>query len=169
MGPRNHGVALTKSEQHVIDSTNPCGAPNDGIEHRLYVRRRAADDAEHFRRCRLMLQRFAQFRIALLQFFEQPDVLDSDDGLSGESFQKRGNMFLPKRTDLRAANRNSPDRDILLARSGVTNMVRVPLSRWKCSRYRGNSVSISAATSWMWIVFPSIMARPTGKPRLNGR
>ena len=35
-----------------------------------------------------MLQRLAQLRIALLQFFEQPHVLDGDDGLVCEGFKQ---------------------------------------------------------------------------------
>ena len=52
-----------------------------------------ADDAEHLGRCRLMLQRLAQFRIALLQFFEQADVYDGDDSLGGEGFGKARFVF----------------------------------------------------------------------------
>ena len=66
MSPRNHHVSLAESQHHVIDPANPCCALDDGIEHRLHVRRRAADDAEHLGRCRLMLQGLAQFCIALL-------------------------------------------------------------------------------------------------------
>ena len=66
MSPRNRSVSLAESQHHVIDPTNPCGALDDGIEDRLHVRRRAADDAEHLRRCGLMLQRLAQFCVALL-------------------------------------------------------------------------------------------------------
>ena len=88
----------SRSRRYVVNTTNPGGALDDGIEHRLHVRRRAADDAEHLGRRRLMLQRLAQFRVALLQFFEQPDVLDSDDGLVGESFEKR-NLFVGKRIE----------------------------------------------------------------------
>src|SRR5687768_316088 len=76
MSPRNHSVALVESQQHVINPTNPRGALDDGVEHRLHVRRRAADDAEHLGRRRLMLQRLAQFRVALAEFSEQADVLD---------------------------------------------------------------------------------------------
>ena len=35
-----------------------------------------------------MLQRLAQFRVALLEFFEEADVLDGDDGLSGKSLNQ---------------------------------------------------------------------------------
>ena len=56
MSPRNQTVPLAESQQHVIDPTNPGGAFDDSIEHRLHVRRRAADDAEHLGRRRLMLQ-----------------------------------------------------------------------------------------------------------------
>ena len=78
-----------KSQHHVIDPANPRGALDDGVEHRLHVRRRAADDAEHLGRCRLMLQRLAQFCVALLDFFEQPHVLDGDHRLVGEGFEER--------------------------------------------------------------------------------
>ena len=103
MSPRNHNVPLAESQHHVIDPTNPRGALDDGVKDRLHVRRRAADDAEHLGRCRLMLQGLAQFCIAFLQFFEQPDVLDGDDGLVGEGFEK-SDLLIGERTNLRAAN-----------------------------------------------------------------
>ena len=71
MSPRNHIVPLAESQHHVIDPANPRGALDDGIEDRLHVRRRAADDAEHLGCRRLMLQRLAQFRVALAEFLEQ--------------------------------------------------------------------------------------------------
>ena len=90
-----------ESQQHVIDPTNPRGALDDSVEHRLHVRGRAADDAEHLGGCRLMLQGLPQFCIALLQFFEQPHVLDGDDGLVGEGLEQL-DLFLEKgRTSVR--------------------------------------------------------------------
>ena len=59
MSPRNHNVPFAESQYHVIDPTDPRGAFDDGIEDRLHVRRRAADDTEHLGGCRLMLQSFA--------------------------------------------------------------------------------------------------------------
>ena len=88
MSPRNHSVALAESQHHVIDPTNPGGALDDGVEDRLHVRGRAADDAEHLGRRRLMLQGLPQFRIALLKFLEQADVLDGDHRLIGEGFKQ---------------------------------------------------------------------------------
>ena len=61
MSPRDHCVPGSKSQVYVIDSANPRRALDNGIQHRLHVRRRPADDAEHFGGCRLMLQRLAQF------------------------------------------------------------------------------------------------------------
>ena len=66
MRPRNQSTILVKSQHHVIDPTYPRRALDDRVQHRLNVRRRAADDAEHLGCRRLMLQRLAQFRIALL-------------------------------------------------------------------------------------------------------
>ena len=63
MSARNHVVALAESQHHVVDPANLSRALDDGVEHRLHVRGRAADDAEHLGRRRLMLQRFAQFAL----------------------------------------------------------------------------------------------------------
>ena len=46
------------------------------------------------------------------EFFEQPHVLDRDDGLVGEGFQK-SDLFLRERTDLRATNHDHADRLVL--------------------------------------------------------
>src|SRR5262249_29124084 len=88
MSPHNQSVGFTKSQMYVIDATHFGGALDDSVEDRLHIRRRAADDAEHLGRCRLMLQRLAQFSVAFLQFFEQPHVLDRDHGLVGKSFKE---------------------------------------------------------------------------------
>ena len=88
MSPRNHSVTVAEPQHHVINSANLCGALDDRVEHRLHVRRRAADDAEHLGRCRLMLQGFAQFCVALLEFLEQPHVLDGDHRLVGEGLKQ---------------------------------------------------------------------------------
>ena len=77
-----------ESQHHVIDPANPRGALDDGVEDRLHIRRRAADDAEHLGRCRLMLQRLAQFGVALLEFLEQPHILNGDHRLIGEGFKE---------------------------------------------------------------------------------
>src|SRR5215813_4457966 len=84
MGSLNHNVLLPESQKHVINPTNPRGALDDGVEHRLHVRGRAADDTEHLGRCGLMLQRLSQFCVAFLDLFEQPHVLDGDNSLIGE-------------------------------------------------------------------------------------
>ena len=60
MSPRNHSVPLVESQHHIIDPANPRRALDDGVEDRLHVRRRAADDAEHLGGRRLMLQRLVQ-------------------------------------------------------------------------------------------------------------
>src|SRR4030095_11066433 len=78
MSPHNRIVPLVESQDHVIDPANPSRALDDGVEHRLHVRGRAADDAEHFPRGGLMLQ-------GLLKLLEQAHVLDGDNGLVGES------------------------------------------------------------------------------------
>src|SRR5687767_11869814 len=55
-----------------------------------------------------MLQRLAQFGIALLEFFEQPHVLNRNDRLIGEGFEQR-DLFVSKRSHLCAADQYSAD------------------------------------------------------------
>src|SRR6516165_7048375 len=76
MRPHDHSVPIAESQQHIINPTNSGRACDDGIQDWLHVRRRAADDTEHFGCRRLMLQCFAQLCIALLQFLEQSYVLN---------------------------------------------------------------------------------------------
>ena len=45
MSPWSHGGSFPESQHYIINPTNPSSALDDGIEHRLDVRRRAADDA----------------------------------------------------------------------------------------------------------------------------
>src|SRR5688572_61442 len=109
---RNHSVAVLKSQHHVINPANPRGALDDGVEDRLHVRRRAADYAQYLGGRGLMLQRLAQFSIAIPQFLKQPHVLDSDHGLVGEGFKKR-NLFFRERLDYCATNDDDTDRLVL--------------------------------------------------------
>src|SRR5262245_41358397 len=108
MSSGSHNVPIAKPQNYVINPTNPRRALDDGIEHRLHVRRRSADDAEHLGGCRLMLQGFAQFCVALLDLFEKADVLDGDDGLRGKGL-KQFDLLLGERADLQAADMNRPD------------------------------------------------------------
>ena len=107
MSPHNHRVPFAESQHYIINPTNPHGAFHNRVKHRLHVRGRAADDAEHLGRRRLMLQRLAQFCVAFLDFFEQPHVLDSDDGLIGEGFEQ-SYLFLCEGLNLQCGECKSP-------------------------------------------------------------
>src|SRR5262245_1255249 len=75
-------VSPDKPKRYVETAKQMKTASDDRIEHRLYVGRRAADDLEHLGGSCLLLQR-------LFGLIEQPHVLDSDDGLVGESLEQR--------------------------------------------------------------------------------
>src|SRR5262249_61610228 len=98
MSPRNHHVPCLKSQVYVINSTNPRRALNYGVEDRLHVRRRPADNAEHLGGCRLMFQSLAQFRVALLDLLEESHILDGNHRLGSGRLEKRGIVF-PGRTE----------------------------------------------------------------------
>src|SRR5215831_4076601 len=105
MSTRNPTVSLVEAQHHIIYPANLGGAFNNGVQDGLHIRRRAADNAEHLRRCGLMLQRFTQFCVALLDLLEQPNILDGNDRLVRKGFQKF-NLSIRERTYL-----SSPDDD----------------------------------------------------------
>ena len=73
------------SQRHWRSHT-PRGVLSNGIQHRLNISRRTGDDAENLTRRCLLLQCF-------LEFLEQPHVLDGDDRLVGEGFEKPNLLF----------------------------------------------------------------------------
>src|SRR5215831_10808942 len=88
MSARNHAVALAQSQNNIVNTANLSGALDDRLEHWLHVRGRAADDAEHFGCCRLMLQSLAQFRIALLDLLKQAHVFDGNHSWSAKVLRR---------------------------------------------------------------------------------
>src|SRR5262245_34646705 len=117
MSPHHHTVTFAESQQHVINATNPSSALDDGVEDGLHIGGRAAYDAEHLGCCRLMLQCLTQLCIPFLQLLKQPDILDGNDGLVREGFEK-GDLLVCEGTDLRAANHNRPNRNTLTEQQG---------------------------------------------------
>src|SRR5262249_41213412 len=109
MSPRYRHVPLAQSQHHIVNSTNPGGALDDGVEDRLYVRGRTANNAKHLGCCGLMLQCLAQFCVTLLDLLEQPHILDGDYRLIGEGFQE-SDLFVGEWTDFYSANDNCSDR-----------------------------------------------------------
>src|SRR5262245_20649752 len=112
VSPHRQVFAVAQPQYHVINATNPGGALDDSIEYRLHVRGGPTDNTEHLGCCRLMLQRLAQFRIALLKFFEQPHVLDGNDRLGGKRLEKF-DLSICKRADFRATDGDRPYRNAL--------------------------------------------------------
>ena len=72
---------------HIIDPAYFCRALDDSIQHWLHICGRTADDAEHFGCGGLVLQCFTQFGVTLLQFLEEPHVLDSNYCLTSEDLK----------------------------------------------------------------------------------
>ena len=100
MRPWYQIVPFTQPQHHIIDPANLCGALDDGVKDRLHIRRRSADDTEHLCRRGLMFQRFRCVDPkSLMEFFEEPHILDGDHSLRSESFQER-NLLFSKRANL---------------------------------------------------------------------
>src|SRR5438132_3973167 len=83
---------------------------DEWLEHGLGIERRAAYHLEHFAGRRLLLERHPQLVVARLQFLEQLDVLDGDDGLVGERLEARDPRPQKGRHPARAEGANDTDR-----------------------------------------------------------
>ena len=82
---------------------------NQGIENRLQVKRRATDDFQNFAGRGLLIQSLGEIAVAFLQFFEEPYVLDGNDGLVCEGFQQ-SDLLIREWANFGAADQNSADR-----------------------------------------------------------
>ena len=142
---------------HVIDPTNPRRALGNGIEDRLHVRRRTADDAEYLGRRRLMLQRLAQLCVALRI------------SLNSRTFSMAITAWAAKVS-------NSV---ICLSVKGPTSLRRMAITPRQPLRAAGESLAqsesqslmgvvrklLSSARSGIWIVFRLRKPRPDRVPR----
>ena len=79
-----------------------------------------------------MLQGLAQFRVALLQFLEQPHVLDGDHGLVGEGFEQ-ASICLSEN-----------------GRTSVRRMVIAPIGSSFAEQRHGENCSSAAAAVVPW-------------------
>jgi hypothetical protein len=82
-----------------------------GLEHRRQLAGRAADHAEHFRGCRLLLQGFPQL-------VQQPGVIDGDHRLARKAREQR-DLLIGERADLPAIDRHHADHIVLLKHGHV--------------------------------------------------
>src|SRR6516225_10125534 len=77
-------LTIETADGRSISPTQPDRAFGNGFKHRLKVKRRAADDLQHFRRGGLLFQGFGEVGCALAQFVQQSRILNGDDGLIGK-------------------------------------------------------------------------------------
>src|SRR6516162_7100247 len=106
------GFSIPTEDVSKVGVTNPGGILQHGSEHWLKIAGRAADNLKHFGGSSLLLQCFRKVRGALPQFVEQPRILDSDDGLSGEVL-KQFDLLLTKWSDFLPKDGNRADQVIL--------------------------------------------------------
>src|SRR5262249_4624656 len=104
-------ISVSTPNRSVACIAQPCSVLCNHVEHRLNVGRRAGDNAQDFARGRLLLQ-------GLLQFLEQPNVLDGNHRLIGEGF-KQLDLRRGEGTYLETAcSQNSNEFSLLTKRNG---------------------------------------------------
>src|SRR6516164_5175205 len=94
-------IALTEIQGAESGFAELCRIRQHGLKDRPQLAGGRADNAQHFRRGRLLLQR-------LPQFIEQPRVLDGDDGLRGEVLHQC-DLFIGERPHLLSIHINRAD------------------------------------------------------------
>ena len=98
--------ALAKPHDPELCLADARGVLQHGLEHRLQLARRTADDVENLGGRGLLLQRLAQL-------VEEPGVLDGDDRLGGEVLDQL-DLLVGKRTYLLAIDVDRADQLVLL-------------------------------------------------------
>src|SRR5262245_27935980 len=99
-------VGLTNEEYSLLCLAKPRGRFHEGIEHRLKLELRTADDLKYIGGRCLLLQGFTQF-------VEQTNILDSDHRLC-RKVRDQLNLFLGERTHLLPINAECADELTLL-------------------------------------------------------
>ena len=89
----------------------------DRVEHRLDIRRRAADDAQDLAGGGLLLERGGQVAVARLELSEQAHVLDGDHGLVGEGLEQL-DLGVGEQAGLGAAHRDRADHSSVAQHGG---------------------------------------------------
>src|SRR5215813_6677035 len=79
----------------------PCSVLCNHVEHRLNIGRRTSNDTQDLTRRGLLLQRLSQLAVTILQFLEQPHVLDGDHRLVRKGCDKL-DLLVGERPCLRA-------------------------------------------------------------------
>src|SRR5215831_5871189 len=130
------------------------GQPDDGIERRAQLVAHAGDEL------RLVLARLCQLAARVLDFLEQPHVLDGDHGLIGKGGDQL-DLLVRERPHDRTRQHEHADRVSFAQQRNREHGARRPVLSWASLHvYSG-----SAKTSGTWTVLPSCKARPTTVPR----
>src|SRR6516162_3808525 len=83
---RCHPIDLALSAHNTADLgfAKPRCCLGDGLQYRLEIECRTADHLQHVTRCGLIFERLLQVAGTLMQFGDQPRILDRDDRLPRE-------------------------------------------------------------------------------------
>jgi hypothetical protein len=87
------GIAIPAMDISKLGVADADGILQYGCKHRLKIAGRAADNLEHLRRGSLLLQRLGEIGRSLVQFIEQPRILNCDYRLAGETCDEFDLLF----------------------------------------------------------------------------
>src|SRR3990167_8478385 len=77
-------LAVESKDMTVLGTAESCGILDEGFQNGLEIKRGATDHLEDFAGGGLLLEGLGEVAVPGLQFLEQADVLDGDDGLVGK-------------------------------------------------------------------------------------
>src|SRR5262245_7483494 len=105
-------ISVSQPKRPIARLGQPRRIRQHGLEHRLEIPWRSADDLQHLRSRRLLLQRLAQILRALPQLIKQARVLDGDDRLRGK-IRDQFDLLVREWPDLLPVNDDSADQNFV--------------------------------------------------------
>ncbi len=102
-------LTVESEDQRALGFAEPDRVLGQRLEDRLEIERGPPDHLEELAGRRLLLEGDPQLAVARLQFGEQADVLDGDDGLVGEGLQQL-DVSRRERPPLRSLDDDDPRR-----------------------------------------------------------
>jgi hypothetical protein len=91
--PSKRVFAVHAPDHGIVRPTKLGRTSCDDVQDGLDLCRRAGDNAENFAGRGLLLKRLGKVAVSILQFLEQPNVLDCYDSLGGEALEELNLLF----------------------------------------------------------------------------
>src|SRR5262245_18188350 len=121
-------LTIVAGDNGVLTAAEATGTADDRVEHRLGFGRRVRDHAQDLARGHLLFEALREVAVARFELLEQPNILDRDHGLVGESLQQ-ADLSVVEELHLGAPESDRADRDAITRQRNSQHGSMAPLPR----------------------------------------